>query len=580
MLAPNPQALMTMPAPKFHDVTVRMKKTRECARVMPVPPEEFGIASAARTIKDSGYCYHATPRKASDLVAEGYDEGDVSDMPTFRNFMNSEETSRDTVDENLWVQTGDNNATRLVLLIEHYIELDYEGSGKTALYRICTNEHHDILTRDGEQAIYREEAFPFVSMTPVVMTHRFWGRSIADLVMDIQRIKTALTRGLLDNIYARNNFRTEVAESFASDNTLDDLMVRRHDGIVRTKQPGGLTPLTVEDVSPAIYPALQYFDATREWRTGVSRQGQGVDPNALQNQVATIANQMEAMSDKKIKLIARIFAETGIRDLFALLHATIRKHGQKAQTVRLRNTWVQIDPRDWRERNDLTIKVGLGNGNKAQQMAGIQMLIQSQVQGIQAGLVSRNNLWHTAQALCRTLGYPDATEFFVDPNQQPQDQASAPIPPPPDPKQAEMQQKAQADQAKLVADAAHQKMKIEQDSAIEQTKMQHQLAIEQLKSQNERDIAMLKAQLEATKIEHEARHKERELALKAAQHDQQHAQSAHEFNQQHALDHAAKAAEAHTKHMEFMSKAVERLTADKKVTRDQHGRVEGVTTVQ
>ena len=44
--------------------------------------------------------------------------------------------------------------------------------------------------------------------------------------------------------------------------------------------------------------------------------GQGIDPNALQNQVATIANQMFNAAQAKVKLIARIFAETGIRDLF------------------------------------------------------------------------------------------------------------------------------------------------------------------------------------------------------------------------------------------------------------------------
>jgi hypothetical protein len=68
-----------------------------------------------------------------------------------------------------------------------------------------------------------------------------------------------------------------------------------------------------------------------------------------------------------VKLIARIFAETGIRDLFSLLHMTIRKNGSQAQTMRLRNQWVTVDPRDWRARNDMTINVGLGTGSKAEQ---------------------------------------------------------------------------------------------------------------------------------------------------------------------------------------------------------------------
>jgi hypothetical protein len=56
----------------------------------------------------------------------------------------------------------------------------------------------------------------------------------------------------------------------------------------------------------------------------------------LQNQSATAVAQVFSASQMRIKLIARIMAE-GVRDIFALLHGTIRKHGQQAQTVLLRN---------------------------------------------------------------------------------------------------------------------------------------------------------------------------------------------------------------------------------------------------
>jgi hypothetical protein len=127
----------------------------------------------------------------------------------------------------------------------------------------------------------------------------------------------------------------------------------------------------------------------REWRTGVSRQGQGTDPNALQNQVATIANQMYNASQSKVKLIARIFAETGIRSLFSLLHKEIRKYGDQQQTVRLRNQWVAVDPTQWRDRDDMTINVGLGTGSKAEQLAQLQLLVGAQKEGVQIGSAPR-----------------------------------------------------------------------------------------------------------------------------------------------------------------------------------------------
>src|SRR5207245_10748125 len=123
------------------------------------------------------------------------------------------------------------------------------------------------------------------------------------------------------------------------------------------------------DAAGRALPLLQYQAPTLQWRTGVSRQGQGVDPNALQNQDATIANQMFNAAQAKVNMIARIFAETGIRDLFSLLHALVRKHGSQAQIVRLRNQWVTVDPRDWKARNDMTIHVGLGTDSKSEQLA-------------------------------------------------------------------------------------------------------------------------------------------------------------------------------------------------------------------
>src|SRR5207237_4112959 len=122
-----------------------------------------------------------------------------------------------------------------------YVRMDYEGEGEAALYRVTSGgEEGEILTRDGEPDIHREDEIPFAAMTPVIVTHRFFGRSIADLILDIQRIKTALLRGMLDNLYLHNNPRVEVSESHASETTLDDLLVSRPGGIVRTKAPGGI----------------------------------------------------------------------------------------------------------------------------------------------------------------------------------------------------------------------------------------------------------------------------------------------------------------------------------------------------
>ena len=463
------------PRPKLHDVTIEIRRTKECARVEGVTPEEFGISRRARSIRDADYCFHDVFRTQSQLIAQGYDREQVKKLPSYTLAHTIEEQARDTVNESTLRQGDDglNEASRLIRITEHYVRMDYEGNGEAALYRCTTaGEEGELLLRDGQPDVVREDVIPFAAMTPVIVTHRFFGRSIADLVMDIQRIKTALLRALLDNAYLANNPRTEVPETHATETTLDDLLISRPGGIVRTKQPGGLTVLKHPDIGGDVFPLLQYQDATREWRTGVSRQGQGVDPNALQNQVATIANQMFNASQAKVKLIARIFAETGIRDLFSLLHATIRKNGSQSQTVRLRNQWVTVDPRDWKARADMTINVGLGTGSKSEQLAHLQLIIGAQKEAVAAGLVSAKNLYHSAKELVKLAGHKNVDAFFTAPGApvNPTDRASAPLTPPADPKQVEIAAKAAAEKAKIETDAAHQKLKLEAQLAFEREK--------------------------------------------------------------------------------------------------------------
>jgi hypothetical protein len=351
-------------------------------------------------------------------------------------------------------------------------------------------------------------------MTPIIVTHRFYGKSLADLVMDIQKIKTSLLRALLDNAYLANNRRVEVSESHANENTLDDLLVSRPGGIVRVKAPGGLRELDHSDIGSHVYPLLEYEDATREWRTGVTKQGQGIDANALQNQSATAVNQAFTAAQARVRLIARIFAETGIKDLFWLLHGVIKKHAQQAQTVRLRNNWVTVDPRNWKTRDDLTVDVGLGTGSKESQLVTLQMLIGAQKEAVSVGMVSKRNLWNSARELVKLTGRKDPEAFFVDPTKptdpmQQQDPNAAPIEPPPDPKVAEMQVKAQLEDKKAQADAqlemqklqgqlAIEKMQAEADIAANRDKLQAEMMRDAQKHQLE--MAKLQAQLEAEQV--------------------------------------------------------------------------------
>ena len=502
------------PVPVTHDVTIVTTKKRAQARVMGVPPEEFGIERGARSIRDCNYCFHEIVTKTvSQLIAEGYDEDQVNALEDYTGNTEIETLSRDTVGEHYNTVTATSNpASRLVKLTEHYIRLDYEGNGRASLYQVVTaGTQGDILRKDGREQIVPFDAIPFAATCPVPQPHRFFGRSIAELVMPVQREKTALKRGALDNLYLHNNPRVEVSEQNAGPNTLDDLLVSRPGGVVRTKTPGGLNWQTVPDITASVFPMLQYLDAELEARTGVGRQTQGIDANALQNQSATAVAQVFSASQMRMKLIARIMAE-GVRDIFALLHGTIRKHGQQSETVRLRNQWVDVDPRDWKTRDHMTINVGLGTGGKSQQFAQTMAIANVQKELIQGGkqnLVGDMQLYNTAAELTRIMGHKNPDRFFNDPSAKDPRTGQLlhpPAPLPPDPKLLAVQARARADAQGAQSDA--------------------QLA--QLKAQSDAQLTAFKAQLDQRMLLIEAALQERADARTAALQQQkaQHAQEA------------------------------------------------------
>ena len=364
------------------------------------------------------------------------------------------------------------------------------------LYQVITGgDQGEILRKDGKECITPFDAIPFATTTPVPITHRFFGRSIADLVMPVQREKTALKRGALDNLYLHNNPRVEVAESMAGPNTLDDLLVSRPGGVVRTKTAG-----RAELAGGAGYHHLDLSDAAiSRRRAGNPHRRQPSRPRASTPTRCRTSRpprwrRCSRASQMRMKLIARIMAE-GVRDIFALLHGTIRKHGQQQQTVRLRNAWVNVDPRGWKTRDDMTINVGLGAGGKAQQFAQTMAIANVQKEmlaGGKANLVGDLQLYNTAAELTRIMGHKNPDKFFNDPSAvNPQTgqllhPPPAPPAPPPDPKLLAAQARAQTEQAV----AAHK-------AQIEQQQAQNAAIHLQVKTQAEIELAKIKADLDA-----------------------------------------------------------------------------------
>ncbi len=543
-----------------HDVTILTTKKIAQARVMGVPPEEFGIERGARDIKNCNYCFHEVVTKTeAELIAEGFDENQIKALGDYVGNLNTETLSRDLGASNVeGGQSSANTATRLVKITEHYIKLDYEGKGKPCLYQVITGgDQGEILRRDDKESIEPFDVIPFATTCPIPITHRFFGRSLADITMPSQREKTALKRGALDNLYLHNNARVEVAESHAGVNTLDDLLVSRAGGVVRTKTPGGLQWQVVPDITGSVYPMMEYIDKELEMRTGMTRQSQGVDANALQNQSATAVAQAFSASQARAKLIARITAE-GVRDIFSLLHGVIRKHGQKAETVRLRNTWVQVDPRQWKSRSDMTINVGLGTGGKGERVAHLMALANFQKELVLAGktnLVDDVALYNTFKQLAKLMDYKNPDQFINDPAAK-DPKTGQPLHPPPPPPQDPAMVKVQADMQMKDKELQMRGQEIGAKAQIDAQSDQRKAQIENVQAQADmitQDRKMQgEMQLAQQKFELEKELKLMDFQLKREQHqaEMQFKREAHEQALQAGAFKVAAGAEAHEQKME------------------------------
>jgi hypothetical protein len=316
-------------------------------------------------------------------------------------------------------ETYGEDGLRTYWLHESYIRTDYDGDGITELRRVCTVGSNVLANEEIDRV-------PFVSITPVKIPHKFFGLSVADLVMDLQLIKSTLLRNLMDNMYNQNFGRYAVLEGQAN---LDDLLTQRPGGVVRVKSPNAIMPLATPSLEPYSFQMLEYIDGIRESRAGVSKYSQGLNDNALTSHTtATAVNSVMTAAQSRVELIARNFAETGVKELMLCIYELLQKNQDKERVVKLRNEWVPVRPDMWRDKMDCTVAVGLGHGNKDQQLMHLTSMLQFAGEAMKGGLniVTEKNMYNMGAAMLRNMGFQNVQDFLTDPEQVPKEEGPSP----------------------------------------------------------------------------------------------------------------------------------------------------------
>ena len=393
---------------KSNNVVLRRTKNKGKIVVENVPPEEFLISKRAKTIQDSPFVAHRRMITRSELVAMGFDKDMVDSLESGDNLeFSPDRIARYARGEQPNSMGSQDESMEVVEVYECYIKVDYNEDGIAELRRIVYASS-EILS--DEECDY----VPFHSICPIPIPHKFYGQSLADRTLDIQLIKSTVTRQMLDNLYLTNNSRVAAVEGQVN---LDDLLTSTAGGVVRVKNAGAIVPLTVQSSAAQSFPMLEYLDAVQAKRTGVSDAQQGLSPDVLQNVTAAAVATMSNASYGKLELIARIFAETGVKSLFKGILQLLCKYQDTVRTLRINGKFVPFDPREWDTEYNVTINVGLGTGSRQEQLATMQMILGKQEQILQAygvnnPLISLKQYRDTLAKFVHMAGFKDATAFM------------------------------------------------------------------------------------------------------------------------------------------------------------------------
>jgi len=185
------------------------------------------------------------------------------------------------------------------------------------------------------------------------------------------------------------------------------------------------------------------------------------------------------MSQQRMKIIARNFANQFVKPLFHEVYRLVVENEQYEKVVDIAGGFVQIDPRNWKEKRDVMVEMKLGYGEQereAQKFLAVHTLF-SQDPSLQP-MYGLENRYAMMKKMLEQQGILNVDEYLTRPEEL--------QPPQPDPaqqmamqmqaKQMELQERQTAvAEQKAMADAQQAAAKID----LEAAKAQSQFALQE-----------------------------------------------------------------------------------------------------
>ena len=462
-----------VPFPVF-DIKYKLKRQVNRLILEAVPPEEIRVHKNTKcNLQDSPFVEHFTSKTRTELIEMGMDKEFVAGLKrTDAQITNESQARSQNVEEREQVESMDDSMDQIEYS-ESYVRVDFDEDGLAELRRV-------IVVSDrippGDEWNEIVDAVPITGGVVKRMPHRHVGESIHDELDDLAEMKTVLQRQLFDNIYATNNQQYAVNERV----NLEDMQISLPAGIKRIegKEPIGdsIMPLVTAPILGQIMPAIEYIDQIRDGRTGLNKLNTTVDPDVLKETTDAQLSQARDSASAKIENYIRMWGETCVKEMGLQVHRILRQHQDIPREAKLHGKFVNINPQEWRERTDISIKVGLGTGTDDEKRQNKMFLVSLQERAAEFGLINATHVFNMFTDLAETTGDVVASRYISDPSSQEFKQAQANKPPPENPL-------AEAEKVKAEAAIQVKQMDAQLKGQIEAANLQQKQQFEQSQNQ-------------------------------------------------------------------------------------------------
>jgi hypothetical protein len=392
---------------------------------------------------------------------------------------------------------GRYNSTRVgdgVLYGEWYIKADKDGDGTPELRYICTmGEVYEIV----HDVPANRVKFAVFGCDPI--SHTIVGDSIADYVMDVQRIKTNMMRGVLDSLAESINPKTVVNELTTN---IDDALNDDLGAVIRTRGDprASVSFATTPFAGQAAMPVIELLNDILQRRTGLSDAAKGLDPKALQSSTHIGVEAIINGAQERTELVARVLAETGFKDLFSGLYNEIAEAPNQRRTLRLNGSWTDIDTGTFDASMGVEVNSTLGKGSDAVRMMTLQQIKQDQQLimqqfGVTNPVCGIQEYLNTITDMLEIANIKNTGRYFKTPSPQVM-QAIAATPKEPDPMTVAAKaqyEKVKSQTAQALSEQQLRQAKQDQDDAFRR---------EQLAQKTMFDAAKLQLEQEQIRREH------------------------------------------------------------------------------